>query len=90
MSRRELANPLEGRVIGKRRPEREHVGDSDRVELAPRGRMAEERLGLRGKAEVASEPGEEQRPHAESVAREEELPPLAIPDRDGEVAVEPA
>ena len=35
--------------------------------------MAEERLGLRGEDEVAAELGEEERPHAEAVAREEEL-----------------
>ena len=50
--------------------------------------MAQQRLRLGGEADVAAELGEEQRPDAEAVARQQQLLPLAVPDGDREVAVE--
>ena len=56
----------------QRRPQRERVDDPDRVELAPRGGVAQQRLGLRGEAEIAAAVRQEQRPDAEAVAREQQ------------------
>ena len=88
MSRRKLANSLEGRMVGQARPQREDVDDPYGVDLS-RGRgVAEQRLPLRGKTDVAVVVGQKKRSHAESIAGEKELPPLAVPDGQREVAVE--
>ncbi len=50
--------------------------------------MPEDGLLLRGEDEVAAELGNEERPHAEAVAGEEELLLAPVPDGEGEVAVQ--
>ena len=85
---RELADADERRAVGQDRPGRERLDEPERVELASRRGVAEERLRLRREAEVAAELGEEERTHAEAVPREEELLLAAVPDRDREVAVQ--
>ena len=87
--RRQLANAGERRSIRQGRPHGERVGDPDRVELADRLRMPEQRLRLRGEAQVAAVVREKERPDAEAVPRQEDLAPLAIPHGDREVAVQP-
>ena len=86
--RRKLPDSHEGGAVRQRRPGGERVHDPDWVELAPRRGVAQERLRLRREADVAPELGEEQRPHAEAVARQQHLLPLAVPDGDGEVSVQ--
>ena len=51
--------------------------------------MAQERLRLGAEDEIAVELREEERPHAEAVARDEDLLRLPVPDGEGEVAVQP-
>ncbi len=50
--------------------------------------MAQQRLGLGGEAEVTARLGHEEGSHAEAIPREEQLPPVAVPDRERELAVE--
>ena len=88
MGGRELANPGEGRPIRQHRPDRERLDERQWIQLAGRRRMAEERLRLRGEAEVATKLGDKEGADTEAVAGKENLPLLTVPERDGEVAVE--
>ena len=86
--RRQLTDPDERRAVRQGRPRDERVGDPDRVELARRCGVAEQRLGLGREADVAVVLREEERTHAEAVARQQRLARLPVPDRDREVSVE--
>ena len=90
MRRRELTDACERGAIRERRPGDEGVGNSNRVELAPSGRMAEQSLALGREADVTVVLGEEERTDPEAVPREQRLTGLAVPDRDREVAVQAA
>ena len=88
VSRRELANAREGGALRQVRPRREGLDEAGRIELAAPLRVPQQRLRLGREAEVAAELGEEERSHAEPVAREEELFLLTVPDGEREVAVQ--
>ena len=77
----------------------EASGEMDQVvklSTSPAGSSSRRAAGWRriafssgGEDEVAAELGDEERPDAEAVAREEELPLAPVPDGEGEVAVQP-
>ena len=88
VGRRELADARERRALREVRPRREGLDEAGRVELAAPLRVPQQRLRLGREAEVAAELGDEERPDAEPVAREEELFLLTIPDGEREVSVQ--
>ena len=87
MRRRELPDAGERRAGGGDGPGRERLDERRRIELAPCLRVAQQRLGLGREADQRPVLQQEERPDAEAVARQEELAPRVVPDREREVAV---
>src|SRR5438067_1436557 len=88
VSRRERVNPFEDRSRRKRRPEREDVVETDRIELARDSRVREQRLDLRREEELIAALRVEDRAHADPVAGQEQRTLACVPDRERPLTVE--
>src|SRR5436190_1907896 len=88
MARWQLANARERRAPRGIAPGDEELREGGSVELASCVRVAQERLRLRGEAEVVADPRHEERADAESVSCQNELAGQRVPDGEGKVAVE--
>ena len=60
------------------------------VQPARNGRVGEDRLDFRAEQQPSAILVIEQRPDAHPVARQQQFLPAAVPDREGELTVEPA
>jgi len=86
---RQLGHPVKRRGGRDVDPVGEDLGQPLRVEPTGQLRPREQGLDLRGEQQDVAGPGDEQRPDAETVAGQEERSRLAVPDGEGELAVEP-
>ena len=88
MAGRELEDARKRRAVGEDRPQVEGLDERIRVEPALGSRVAQQRCRLGREGNVTIQDAEEERPDAEAVAGQEELPSVAVPDRERELAVQ--
>ena len=85
---RQLGDVLERRARRQREPECEHLVEGDRIELAADARHLEQRLDLGGESDGSVTHCVVDRPHAGTVARQNQALTACVPDGKGKVAVE--
>src|SRR5262249_60981651 len=88
MARAEVLHVRERRALADRGPEGERMVDPARVEPPGQRRVGEEALDLRREPESPSVDRIEQRTDAEAIACEKQTTPAAVPEREGELAVQ--
>ena len=88
MAGRELADRFERGPRRQRRPEREDVVETVRIELPRHVRVSEERLDLRSEQQPACGHRVEERTHADPIAREEQRTGSSVPDAERPLPIE--
>src|ERR1700747_384009 len=89
MRRREFKDVLERCTRRKREPEGKDLIKRNRICLSAHTRHLQQRLDLGRERKAGSPSRVEQWPDAHAVAREDDLTPAAIPNRECEIPVEP-
>src|SRR5690606_41925964 len=84
----QFQNALKAGERRQRRPERKDLVERHRVDLGLDAGNRQQRLDLGRKKDALAPPRIKQRPHADTVAGEEQAAALAVPQRKSEVAIE--